>query len=84
MKWNPLAVHSSQLERINLRGESMTMMSEGLDLPSLEPLKRLSVWIWELHPSRSKINIIVPLTPGISVTLRLKHSKEKKLHGITE
>lgn len=77
MKWNPLAVHYFQLERINLRGASMTMMSAGLVLPLLEPLERLPVWNCELHPSQSKINLNVPVTPGISITLTRKHSEEK-------
>lgn len=75
MKWNPLAVHYSQLERINLSGASLAMLSAGLVLPSLEPLRRLPVWICELHPSQSKINFSVPVTPGISITLPLKHSQ---------
>lgn len=79
MKWNPLAVHYSQLERINLSRASMTMMSTELVLPSLEPLGRLPVWICELHPSQSKINCSVPVAAGISITLRLKSSEEKNI-----
>lgn len=56
----------------------MTMMSAGLVLPSPEPLGRLPVWIRELHPSQSKINFSVPVTPGIFITLRLKHSERRK------